>query len=74
MLRPKPNFILACLIALSSAVAGLAVGCNSNPNETEFLRNASPGTPAQPESVASRRERTKNVPKVPVKSSSARRN
>jgi hypothetical protein len=73
MLRPKSKLILACLVAVSSAFGGLVAGCNSNSNEAEFLRTTSPGTPAEPESVASRRERTKNVPKAPVKSSSARR-
>jgi hypothetical protein len=53
---------------LTGFCAGLALsGCGGNSNEAEYLRNTSPGTPAQPESVASRRERTKNNPSVPAK-------
>jgi hypothetical protein len=68
MLRPTSKLVLGCAVALS-----LAAGCGGNPNEAEYLRTTSPGTPAPPESVASRRERTKNVPKTPVVGSKAKR-
>jgi hypothetical protein len=64
MLRPTSKIVQACSIALLSAMVAFPAGCNSNPNEDEFNRTASPGKLPEPESVASRRERTKNVPKV----------
>jgi ABC-type Fe3+-hydroxamate transport system substrate-binding protein len=57
---------------VGAAVVGLCLllalsGCSGNSNEAEYLQNTSPGAPAEPESVASRRERTKSVPKTPPK-------
>jgi hypothetical protein len=64
MSKRKCRLGQACSIALLAAVVAFPAGCNSNPNEDEFNRTASPGKLPEPESVASRRERTKNVPKV----------
>jgi hypothetical protein len=55
------------LMVLALCVTTGTSGCSSNSNEAEYLRTTSPGTPAEPESVASRRERTKAVPKAPEK-------
>jgi hypothetical protein len=59
-------------LVVGKAITGFCValalpGCGGNPNEAEYLRTAPPGKPAEPESVASRRERTKNVPAAPAK-------
>jgi hypothetical protein len=62
MSKPKSKFLPAGAIALSFFLGGLAAGCGGNPNEDELLRTTTPGTKAEPESVASRRERTKAVP------------
>jgi hypothetical protein len=62
------RFVATCL-----CVSGLIAGCGGNSNEAEYLRNTSPGTPAEPESVASRRERTKAVPQTPEKGSAPKR-
>jgi hypothetical protein len=64
MSKRKCRLVQAWSIALLSSVVAFAAGCNSNPNEDEFNRTASPGKLPEPESVASRRERTKFVPKV----------
>ena len=72
MFRPRSKFVLAGLMAVSSALGGLSAGCGGNPNEAEYNRTASPGTPAEPESVASRRERTKAVPQAPASSSKSK--
>jgi hypothetical protein len=67
MMKPEshPNHAFAMMIGLCLAVA--APGCGGNPNEAEYLRTAPPGKQAEPESVASRRERTKVVPSAPAK-------
>jgi hypothetical protein len=42
-------------------------GCSGNSNDADFLRTTTPTKPAEPEAVASRRERTKTVPAAPAK-------
>jgi hypothetical protein len=49
-----------CLLAIQS-------GCGGNPNEAEYNRTTSPGTPAEPESVAARKARTSNLVPAPTK-------
>jgi hypothetical protein len=58
MTRLTSKLLLACLIALGCGLGGAVSGCGGNSNEAEYLRTTSPGTPAEPESVASRRART----------------
>jgi hypothetical protein len=60
-------------IAICLCLGGLIGGCGGNTNETEYLRNTPPGGTAEPESVASRRERTKAAPKTPEKGTAAKR-
>ena len=67
MPRFAPSVVLICLLGLCVS------GCGGNSNEAEYLRTTSPGTPAEPESVSSRRERTKAVSKVPEKGTAGKK-
>jgi hypothetical protein len=67
MNKSKFRLLFAVVMALGMGGISLIFGCNSNSNEDEYQRTTRPLTPAEPESVASRRERTKNVPQTPVK-------
>ncbi len=60
MVRFTTKLVLAGVIAAGFGLAGLASGCGGNSNEAEYLRTTSPGTPAEPESVAARKARTSN--------------
>jgi hypothetical protein len=60
--------VVTCLCSICSLS-----GCGGNSNEAEYLRTTSPGARAEEESVASRRERTKAVPKTPEKTATAKR-
>jgi hypothetical protein len=59
--------LLVCKLLTGLCVALALPGCGGNSNDTEFLRTTTPTKPAEPESVASRRERTKTVPAAPAK-------
>lgn len=59
MSRSKVRAFLMLSLLGASCLLG---GCGGNSNEAEYLRTTSPGTPAEPESVASRRDRTKVAP------------
>jgi len=56
---------LACLGLFCVTLA--SPGCGGNDNESEFLRTAPPGVPADPEKVADRRSRTRNQSKLEKK-------
>jgi hypothetical protein len=67
MRTPKFRLLFCdCLMALSCGLTLLVAGCGSgNPNETEFLNSAPPGTPPEnpDETVSQRRERTRSKTK-----------
>jgi hypothetical protein len=56
-----------CVVIAGLCLVMALPGCGGNSNEAEFLRTAPPTKPAEPESVASRRERTKSVPGASLK-------
>jgi hypothetical protein len=67
MNKSKYRLLFAAIMTLCMCWISLMSGCNSNSNEAEYLRTTTPGERAEPESVASRRERTKVVPQIPAK-------
>jgi hypothetical protein len=71
MLRATSSWrwLPVCVVLLTIGLNGCG---GSNSNEVEYLRNTSPGTPAEPESVASRRERTKSKSSMPAKGKAKR--
>jgi hypothetical protein len=67
MPRNPTKLLLTSLVACVFCLGSLASGCGGNPNEAEYNRNTSPGTPAEPESVAARKARTSNQIPAPAK-------
>jgi hypothetical protein len=67
MPRNSTKLLLTFLVACALSLGSLASGCGGNPNEDEYNRTTSPGTPAEPESVAARKARTSNQIPAPVK-------
>jgi hypothetical protein len=61
------RWLLVSKVVIGLCVALALPGCGGNSNDAEFLRTTTPTKPAEPESVASRRERTKTVPAAPAK-------
>jgi hypothetical protein len=67
MNKSNSRLLFAVVMAIGMSWISLFSGCSSNSNEDEYLRTTTPGERAEPESVASRRERTKVVPQIPAK-------